>query len=236
MKLSEKIQALRKEKGLSQEALAEKLNVSRQAVSKWEMEQAQPDIDKIIALSEIFCVTTDYLLLLEIDKKNSTENTINNNSIKKSFIVGLAFFVLGFLSIIIYCVVLSIDFTRQFNNGFVGMKIILYAGLFLSFFGLVLIFQKQVRSFISIHLKTKKSILVIIGFFLIIVTPIVFIILANQTVNVVGIKNHLTDGSYIRVETIISKPYLLYITTLSFLLGLVLIIISHIRYFVKRKR
>lgn len=62
MKLAEKIQKCRKEKNLTQEQLAEKLDVSRQSVSKWEMEQAVPDIDKIIALSELFEVSTDYLL------------------------------------------------------------------------------------------------------------------------------------------------------------------------------
>lgn len=60
--LADRIQQLRREHGLSQEQLAEKLNVSRQAVSKWESAQTQPELDKIIALSELFCVTTDYLL------------------------------------------------------------------------------------------------------------------------------------------------------------------------------
>lgn len=60
--LSEKIVKLRKNNGLTQEQLAEQLNVSRQSVSKWESGQAAPDIDKIVALGEIFHVTTDYLL------------------------------------------------------------------------------------------------------------------------------------------------------------------------------
>ena len=60
--LADRIQQLRREHGLSHEQLAEKLNVSRQAVSKWESAQAQPELDKILALSELFCVTTDYLL------------------------------------------------------------------------------------------------------------------------------------------------------------------------------
>jgi transcriptional regulator with XRE-family HTH domain len=62
MNLSEKIQNLRKEKQLSQEELAEKLDISRQSVSKWESGLAMPEIDKLIMLSEIFGVTTDYLL------------------------------------------------------------------------------------------------------------------------------------------------------------------------------
>ena len=62
MKISEKIARLRKEHGLSQEELAERLSVSRQSVSKWESDAAIPEVDKILALSEIFGVSTDYLL------------------------------------------------------------------------------------------------------------------------------------------------------------------------------
>ena len=62
MRLGQKITELRKKNNLSQEALAEKMNVSRQAVSKWESDQSIPDIEKIVNLSELFGVTTDYLL------------------------------------------------------------------------------------------------------------------------------------------------------------------------------
>ncbi len=62
MTISEKILKLRKEKGLSQEALAEKLGVSRQSVSKWETSGVLPDIDNIVAMSELFGVSTDFLL------------------------------------------------------------------------------------------------------------------------------------------------------------------------------
>ncbi|WP_297816084.1 helix-turn-helix domain-containing protein [uncultured Lactobacillus sp.] len=62
MRLGQKIAELRKKNNLSQETLAEKMNVSRQAVSKWESDQSIPDIEKIVNLSELFGVTTDYLL------------------------------------------------------------------------------------------------------------------------------------------------------------------------------
>lgn len=62
MEFSEKLLTLRKAKNLTQEELAEKLNVSRQSVSKWESGQAVPELDKIVALSAVFDVTTDYLL------------------------------------------------------------------------------------------------------------------------------------------------------------------------------
>lgn len=62
MNMADRIQTLRKSKGISQEELADKIGVSRQAVSKWESEQSSPDIEKIILLSDYFDVTTDYLL------------------------------------------------------------------------------------------------------------------------------------------------------------------------------
>ena len=62
MDFSERLLTLRKEMDLTQEQLAEKMNVSRQSISKWESGQAVPELEKIIALSTIFDVTTDYLL------------------------------------------------------------------------------------------------------------------------------------------------------------------------------
>lgn len=62
MTLGEKIISLRKQRGLSQEELAITLGISRQAVSKWETEDATPDTDKVIALADYFNVTTDWLL------------------------------------------------------------------------------------------------------------------------------------------------------------------------------
>ena len=62
MEFSEKLVTLRKAKELTQEQLAEKLGISRQSVSKWESGQAVPELEKIVALSAVFDVTTDYLL------------------------------------------------------------------------------------------------------------------------------------------------------------------------------
>ena len=62
MTIGEKITHLRSSLNLSQEALADKLSVSRQSVSKWEMDQAQPQIDKVLQLCEIFNISTDELL------------------------------------------------------------------------------------------------------------------------------------------------------------------------------
>ena len=62
MKLADKLIDLRKRNRMSQEDLAEKLNVSRQTISRWESNTAMPDADNLLGLSKVFRVTTDYLL------------------------------------------------------------------------------------------------------------------------------------------------------------------------------
>ncbi len=72
MILADKIVSLRKKAGWSQEDLAEKLGVTRQSVSKWEGAQSVPDMDKVVQMSRLFGVTTDYLLKDEIEEQAAT--------------------------------------------------------------------------------------------------------------------------------------------------------------------
>lgn len=74
MILADKIIDLRKKAGWSQEELAEKLAVTRQSVSKWEGAQSIPDMDKVVQMSRLFGVTTDYLLKDEIEIAEPTVN------------------------------------------------------------------------------------------------------------------------------------------------------------------
>ena len=62
MTFGEKLQSPRQRAGMSQDQLAERLEVSRQAVSRWERDETMPETDKVVALADIFDVTTDYLL------------------------------------------------------------------------------------------------------------------------------------------------------------------------------
>lgn len=82
MILADKLIRLRKKNGWSQEKLAEKMNVSRQAVSKWEGAQTIPDLEKILMLGELFGVTTDYLLKDEIENEDYTDG-ISDPGIRK---------------------------------------------------------------------------------------------------------------------------------------------------------
>ena len=69
MNLGEKIYKLRKEKGLSQEALAELVGTTRQAISKWENNQGYPETEKLLMLSNVFEVSIDFLLKDEKQKR-----------------------------------------------------------------------------------------------------------------------------------------------------------------------
>lgn len=80
MTLGEKIQQLRKASGISQDQLAEQLDVSRQSISKWELNDAIPDVSRIVMISELFSVSTDELL----KESNNTESNIADNSDKNA--------------------------------------------------------------------------------------------------------------------------------------------------------
>jgi transcriptional regulator with XRE-family HTH domain len=83
MILADKIIQLRKKNGWSQEELAQKMNVSRQAVSKWEGAQTIPDLEKILQLSALFGVTTDYLLKDEIENEELTDDIASDTDVKR---------------------------------------------------------------------------------------------------------------------------------------------------------
>lgn len=81
MGFNNKLYELRKQKGFSQEELANRLNVSRQTVSKWEFGDSTPDMEKLIAISELFGISMDELVLDKAPEKNEDNNP-------KSDIVG----------------------------------------------------------------------------------------------------------------------------------------------------
>jgi len=90
MNIGEKLFELRKEKNLSQEEVAEKLNVTRQTVSKWETNQSTPDFDKIVPICELFEISTEELLtgkkkeeVLEENKIEEKEKPLTKEEIKR---------------------------------------------------------------------------------------------------------------------------------------------------------
>lgn len=86
MILADKIIALRKKAGWSQEELAEQLGVTRQSVSKWEGAQSVPDMDKVVQMSRLFGVTTDFLLKDELSEEEEEEDYTRENKAKSPVI------------------------------------------------------------------------------------------------------------------------------------------------------
>lgn len=114
MNLGEKIIELRKKEGMTQEELAGKLNVSRQTISKWELCQSHPELSFIVKLSELFGVTTDYLIKDdELNKDNKEEVNSNVVVVKQGLsprqIVGIIVASLGGVFAIISMILIARD-------------------------------------------------------------------------------------------------------------------------------
>lgn len=108
MTLGEKIQALRKQAGLSQEALAEQVCVTRQTISKWELDQSTPDLDLLARLSGIFQVSTDYLIKPELTRIDEQPVRKKSRLSEKLRPVSLA--VLSALALAAICICLICDY------------------------------------------------------------------------------------------------------------------------------
>ena len=125
MNIGEKLYELRKEKHLSQEEVAEKLDVTRQTISKWETNQSTPDFDKIKPLCELYEITADELLTGE--RKEKTNQPENKQNIKEKRAKGIA---LGVLTYFIAIVWIMISIPVLMINPIVG------AGVFILICGI----------------------------------------------------------------------------------------------------
>lgn len=113
MELKEKLVTLRKEKGLTQLAVAEKLDVSRQAISRWESGITLPSTDNLKSLSALYGVPVDYLLNSDAEREdnrvqtdmNCGEQTTPQKKVKRRIIIGFA--------ILLLVVVVVIAFTKE---------------------------------------------------------------------------------------------------------------------------
>ena len=112
MELYERLIELRKKAGLSQEKLAEMLDISRQAVSKWENGTTNPDINNIVQLGKVYDVSTDYILLgktQEAEQSADLEHAMEESTDRNKFqINGFIWFGLGVLAILVLYFVTNI--------------------------------------------------------------------------------------------------------------------------------
>lgn len=131
MKMADRIQYLRKTNGISQEELAGKVGVSRQAVSKWESGQSLPDLEKIITMSDYFGVTTDYILK-GIEPVADKEQKSSELKSKILYIASTAFVWIGLFS------AFAGWYERQTMDTLWGSMIIQAVGIAGYFIGLLL--------------------------------------------------------------------------------------------------
>jgi len=96
MTIAEKIKKLRKDNNMTQEDLAEKLNVSRQTISKWETNVVIPDADNIVSICKLFNITTDELLDYKVE---SVQN-------KRQFIIDMGVLLFGIIGFIVFAILL----------------------------------------------------------------------------------------------------------------------------------
>lgn len=119
MKFGDKLLKLRKLNGMSQEDLAEKLNVTRQTISKWELEQSKPDMGKFLEISKLFKVDLEILTNdnLDIDSKNNVNSYAGNkaNNSKQVIIIISIIFVF-FIVISVTCIISFINIGKSKMN------------------------------------------------------------------------------------------------------------------------
>lgn len=121
MKFNEKLVMLRKQNNLSQEQLAEQLNVARQTVSKWELGETTPEMDKLIKMSEIFKISLDELMKEETqgetvnDPNNTNSQKLAGMTIKILKEIGI-FFIIIVIMYIILIVAGLVAFNRTGND------------------------------------------------------------------------------------------------------------------------
>lgn len=126
MKIGEKIYSLRKKHNLSQEELANELNVSRQTVSKWEVGESCPDFDKIVPLCDLFGISTEELLRdKKIEEKKDTKDNNDKVDIVKAVLICISifFYFLAIMSTII------LEEVAHVNDGIVASIFLLLSAI-----------------------------------------------------------------------------------------------------------
>lgn len=140
MTFSEKLYKLRKEKGLSQEGLAEKLGTTRQAISKWENNQGFPETEKLLSIGNLFEVSIDYLLKdIESAEKDKDEKgyyvsremaegfLLHEKKQSKNIATGICIIILSVIPYVIFKESQTIMFFTIMMFGMIGIYFIISA-------------------------------------------------------------------------------------------------------------
>lgn len=117
MTLGERLTELRKKKNLSQEDVAEKLNVTRQTVSKWELDQSTPDFDKVLPICKLYNITSEELLTgrkADVNNDNIEYNLMTDEEIKKKRAIAISTSVGLFILALVWIIIgSSLDFMSE---------------------------------------------------------------------------------------------------------------------------
>ena len=116
MTFGNKLLQLRKDRKMSQDTLAEKLNVSRQAVSKWELDEALPDTNNIIKIADLFYVSVEYLVN-EDERRTEYSNKIRLQDIDKFDAVNFLAAFVSAIALVYYATIGYLQFEGSKNNG-----------------------------------------------------------------------------------------------------------------------
>ncbi len=127
MTIADKIKKLRKDNNMTQEDLAEKMNVSRQTVSKWETNIVIPDANNIVSICKLFNITTDELLDYKVESIQK----------KKQFIIDMSVLLLGIIGFIVFAILLI---TNKIDETSSVITINVYGIIALIFLTLVIAF------------------------------------------------------------------------------------------------
>lgn len=127
MTIADKIKKLRKDNNMTQEDLAEKMNVSRQTISKWETNAVIPDANNIVSICKLFNITTDELLDYKVESIQK----------KKQFIIDMSVLLLGIIGFIVFAILLI---TNKIDETSSVITINVYGIIALIFLTLVIAF------------------------------------------------------------------------------------------------
>ncbi|MGZ9785800.1 helix-turn-helix domain-containing protein [Bacillus pseudomycoides] len=235
MTFGEKLLKLRKEKGLSQEALAEKLNTTRQAISKWENNQGFPETEKLLMIGNIFEVSIDYLLKDTMEQNKEDEKgyyvskemaegyLLDQRKISKYIALGISLLILStvpylvFQNTAIYTFLIILIATM--GVGILGTAIAIEDHQYKILSKEVLLFDQNYLKELLIrynHNRKKYTVVIIVGVCLIVAGGLPFLFEKKGIVSGVLIPYYpfcvglITCGAYILLRTlIILNAYLL---------------------------
>lgn len=237
MVFGEKLLKLRKEKGLSQEALAEKLNTSRQAISKWENSQGYPETEKLLMIGNLFEVSVDYLLKDTVHQSKEDEKgyyvskemgegyLADQRKVSNYVATGLCLLILSTVPYLVFQTtalsIFLIILIATLGVGVLGTAIVIENDQYKVLSKEPLLFDQHYLSSLSTryeHVRKKYTIVILMGVCLIVAGALPFLFEKKEIVSGVLVPYYplcvgfITAGAYLLIRTlIILNSYLLFV-------------------------